>query len=82
MSYRFGVIALCFLFMGTVIYAAPCTQIAARPDEWVGREVNALVLTAHSAFEKDETLPAYQKVLDEIVGAGQRSRKLWRISPR
>jgi len=48
--------------------AAPCTQVSAQPEVWVTAKVNALVRAARNAFETDNALPVYEKVIDEIAG--------------
>src|SRR6185503_15098464 len=48
--------------------AAPCAQVKAQPEAWISGRVNELVQAARNAFESDNALPVYEKVLDGIVG--------------
>ncbi len=43
-----------------------CSTIKARPDKWVSARVNSLVATARGAYESDDALPTYHRVLDGI----------------
>jgi len=54
------------LLAGTVAAAVPCASVSARPDAWVNSRVDALVNAARGAYEDDDAVPAYEKVLDEI----------------
>src|SRR6266699_6767402 len=51
-----------------------CSILKSDSDEWVTRRVNALVRTAHSAYESDDALPAYHRVLDGINRTLQRCK--------
>lgn len=51
-----------------------CSTIKSVSDDWVTRKVNALVRTAHSAYESEDVLPAYQRVLDGINRTLQRCK--------
>jgi hypothetical protein len=66
MSCRLSILVFCLLLPGNTTGASPCARLQSKPDAWVTAKVNALVLAARSAYEKDESLPAYQRVLDEI----------------
>lgn len=52
----------------------PCEQLKSQPDTWVTTKVDALVLAARSAYETDNALPAYQRVLDGITSTIQRCK--------
>ena len=63
---------LFFLLWASVVsgaaYAAPpCAEVRSQPDAWVTAKVDALVSAAHAAYEDDDTVLAYEKVLDEIT---------------
>ena len=58
----------CLLFISTAAGAAPCSRLKARPDAWVTLKVNALVQAACGAFQSDNALPVYDRVLDGIAG--------------
>jgi hypothetical protein len=62
----------CFLLVGNAAPASPCAQLKARPDAWVAKSVNALVLAARAAYESERALPAYERALDRITGTLQR----------
>jgi hypothetical protein len=66
MTWRLSLLVFCLLLPGNTAGASPCARLKSQPDAWVTAKVNALVLAARSAYEKDESLPAYQRVLDEI----------------
>jgi hypothetical protein len=51
-----------------------CSTIKSDSDEWVTRKVNALVRTARAAYESDDALPAYHRVLDGINRRLQRCK--------
>ena len=55
------------LLLAHAAQAAPCPQVKARPDAWVAAKVDALVLAARRAYESDNALPAYERVLDGIT---------------
>ena len=47
--------------------AAPCARVKTQPDAWVTLKVNALVHAARGAYESDNALPVYERVIDGIV---------------
>ena len=61
-------IFVALLFGVNTAQAAPCARLKAQPDAWVTANVDTLVQAARNAFETDRALPAYEKVLDGIVG--------------
>jgi hypothetical protein len=64
------VVVLCLL-PGTPgasgIPAAPCDQVKAQKDTWVLGRVNALILAARAAYERDSAQTAYERQLDSIT---------------
>lgn len=56
------------LLAADAAYASRCEQLKARPDTWVAAKVDALVLSARRAYESDEALAAYERVIDGITG--------------
>lgn len=50
----------------------PCSYVKLHADKWITARVNALVSTAHAAYESDDALPAYHRVLDGINRTIQR----------
>jgi hypothetical protein len=68
MSFRMRLTICCFLLVGSTANAAvPCAPVKARPDAWVTARVDALVLAARRAFENENAVPAYERVLDRIA---------------
>jgi hypothetical protein len=68
MRFRLGALAFCLLLVGRAAYAAPCAPVKSQPDKWVTSKVDALVSAAHAAYENDDAIPAYERVLDRITG--------------
>jgi hypothetical protein len=72
MSLRPGALALC-LFLAAhvasahVVSPVPCARVKSQPDAWVAARVDALVITARAAYEKEDALPAYEKALGGIT---------------
>src|SRR5947208_14434952 len=73
MSLRLGAI-LFFLLWGNVAYAVPCARLKSHSDIWVTAQVDALVLAAHRAYEREEAQPDYDRVLDGIANTIQRCK--------
>lgn len=69
MSFRPGMILACLLLIGNAAYAAPpsCARVKLQPDAWVTAKVDELVGAARAAYERDEALEAYQRVLGSIT---------------
>ena len=64
---RFCLIVCCLLLQSTAAYAAPpCASVRSQPIVWVNENVDALVKAARAAYEDDDAIPAYEKVLDRI----------------
>ncbi len=75
MSLRLGAILICLMFTGENIPAAtPCPRLQSQPDRWVTTSVDALVLRARRAYEREDALAAYQTVLARIANTIQRCR--------
>ncbi len=68
LSMRVTIGLVCLLLAGNAAYASHCARLKARPDAWVAIKVDALVRAARGAYESDNALPAYEKVLDGIAG--------------
>ena len=62
----------CLLLAATVAYASPCARLKAQRELWVALNVDALVRSAHVAYESDDAIPAYGRVLDSITGTIKR----------
>jgi hypothetical protein len=77
MRFRLSIIACCLPLLAQTAFAktsSPCTLIKSRSDNWVTARVNSLVTTARAAYESDDALPAYQRVLDGINRTLQRCK--------
>ena len=64
------VVALCLLACtsgASGIPAAPCDRIKAQKGNWVLGRVNALILAARAAYERDSAQRAYERQLDSIT---------------
>src|SRR6478672_5315315 len=74
MSLRLYALALSLFIGGYVASASSstCESVKSQPEAWVASRVDALVGAAHAAYEDDEALPAYQRVLGEITGTIRR----------
>ena len=68
MNFRLSMILFCLLLFGdTARAASTCTSVRSQPDAWVSGKVDALVRAARAAYEDDDAIPAYQRVLDGIT---------------
>jgi hypothetical protein len=54
--------------------ASPCARLKAQPDAWVEFKVDALVRSARAAYESDNAIPAYSRVLDSITNTIKRCK--------
>ena len=52
--------------------ASECARAKAHADAWVGRSVDALVRAAFAAYEDEDAVPAYQRVLRRITNTLER----------
>jgi hypothetical protein len=73
-TFRLTIIVSCFLMLASNASASPCASLKAQPNAWVRENVNALVRSARAAYESNKALPAYEKLLDEIVVRLQRCK--------
>jgi hypothetical protein len=62
------------LLVANAAYASPCARVKARPDDWVAFKVDALIRSARAAYENDNAIPAYSKVLDGITSSIKQCR--------
>lgn len=75
MRCRLSSVLLCLVLLGVSLPASPTARLKFDPDDWVRARVDALVLAARVAYENDDALPAYQRVLKSIART-IRQRKL------
>lgn len=77
MRFRLSIFACCLLLIGQTAFAktaSPCALLKSRSDNWVAGRINSLVTTARAAYESDDALPAYHRVLDGINRTLQRCK--------
>jgi hypothetical protein len=75
MSFRLSLSILSLLFLGHAAFAGaiassaavPCARVKSRPDSWVARKVDALVLAARAAYENEDAEPGYDRVIRGIA---------------
>ena len=46
----------------------PCDRIKSQKDAWVLGRVNALIIAARAAYERDSAQTAYERLLDNVTG--------------
>src|SRR3954470_7022742 len=59
----------CLLLIADAGVAAPCASIKARPYAWIKTRTDALVNSAHAAFDDEKNLPAYNRTVTAIAQA-------------
>ena len=75
MRFRMSTILVCLILVGELLYASPSARLKSDPDRWVRARVDALVRAAHAAYENDNAVPRYERVLTSIART-IRQRKL------
>jgi hypothetical protein len=75
MRFRLCAILFFLILVGQYPYASSAARLKSDPDAWVRAKVDALVLAARAAYEDDDALPAYERVLKSIARTIRR-RKL------
>ena len=65
---------VCLLLVAHVAYASPCARLQAQREAWVAMKVDALVQAARGAYENDNAIPAYGRVLDGIANTLRQCR--------
>jgi hypothetical protein len=66
MGFRLGAILFSLILIGESFLASSSTRHN-DTDSWVRSRIDALVIAARAAFENDDDLPPYQKLLKSIV---------------
>ena len=69
MSFRLSAIVFCLLLFGNVADATPCALVKSKPDAWVASKVDALVLASCAAYNRDEALENYKRVVGAVADA-------------
>jgi hypothetical protein len=66
---RLTLTVICLLLSPAYVAAAApdCARVKAGPDAWVASSVDALVRSAFAAYEDEDALPVYQRVLGRIT---------------
>ena len=72
--FALGIIMFSLLIVGKAAHASPCSRLKSEPDTWVTTKVDGFVRAAHAAYESDNALPAYHRVLDRIAGSIRKCR--------
>lgn len=62
------------LIVGQAAHASPCASVRSEPDTWIATKVDGFVRAARAAYESDNALPAYHRVLDRITGSIRKCR--------
>jgi len=65
--FRLSAILFCLLLATSAAYGFPCARVKSQPDAWVTEKVDAFVRAARAAYESDNAVPAYERVLDGIT---------------
>jgi hypothetical protein len=66
MRFRVCLILLFLALVGEVPHASTSVHTKFNPDQWARSSINSLILAARAAYEDDDALPAYKKVLRSI----------------
>jgi hypothetical protein len=72
MPLRPALVVICLLLLTVRGEASPtlsCARAKAKPDAWVSARVDALVRAAFAAYNDEDALPAYNRVLTRTAGA-------------
>src|ERR1041385_7056605 len=72
------VLSICVCLLLTTVTASAkslsCSAIKSDSDAWITARVNALVRTARAAYETEDNLPPYYRVLDGITRTMRRCK--------
>jgi len=64
---RISAFACVFWLSAHAAFAGPCAVLKSNPEPWVQAKVDLLIQSARRAYENDNSVPAYERVLDSIV---------------
>ncbi len=67
MRFRLIPILICLVLVCEASFASPGSRSKFDRDVWVRAKIDALVLAASAAYDDDEALPAYRRVLKSIA---------------
>lgn len=67
MSFRASTILVCVILVSQSLHASSSSRLKFDADVWVRAQVDALVVAARAAYDDDDLLPAYRKVLKSIA---------------
>jgi len=67
-------VVLYLVFPVAIAAGAPCDQIKVRPDAWVLRRVDRLVLAARAWYERDAAQRFYERTIDGIASEVEKCR--------
>lgn len=74
MRFRLSTILFCLILVAGSPHASPSVRAKFDLDAWVRTRVDNLVATARAAFDDEDALPAYHKVLETITREISRRR--------
>ena len=57
---------LCLVLIGETLHASTSIRSRFNPDQWLRASVDSFVRAARAAYENDDAIPAYRKVLKSI----------------
>jgi hypothetical protein len=66
MRLRLCLVFLCLALIGESLHASTSVRSRFNPDRWVRSSVDSFVRAARAAYEDDDAIPAYKKVLRSI----------------
>src|SRR6267143_1606470 len=72
--FALAIVMFSLLIVGKAAHASPCARVKSEPDTWITTNVDGFVRAAHAAYESDNALPAYNRVLDGIAGSIRKCR--------
>ena len=67
MRFRLSTVLVCLILAAESPHASSSARLKFNSDAWVRATVDALVQAAHKAYDNDEAVPAYKRVLTSIA---------------
>jgi hypothetical protein len=74
MRFHLSTVLLFFIFVAESLHASPSTRAKFDTDAWVRSSVDEMVAAARSAYDDDDALPAYRRVIESITRTIQQRR--------
>jgi len=72
--FALSIVIFSLLVVGKAAHASPCARVKSEPDTWIITKVDGFVRAARAAFESDNAVPAYHRVLDQIADSIRKCR--------